>query len=459
MISKIKNLINNYRYILKTIKKNDKNIELILEKINDLNKKQENQLAVIKQQETLINELNNQITLNFKYSNLELLNLDRTVKKKKILIVGFYGAPNVGDELMLETLLDKIGAFSSDLDITIMLSENISFDITNYPGFKFLHYPKNLLDLNVISDYFDCVIYGGGALLDDSDYNICNGQLSLGNILINLSMRMISFKKKVIFYGLSSSNKLSNQEYIYKLNYIIKNSTYFSLRDTNSLEVLKETGIDVSNIHIVHDIVLSNQKLYQKNIKKQDTAYNVGIIYICSENNYAALYKFTKNLITYLNNTHKKYKINLIPFYEYRNNDTNFYLKLTNQLNSKNIFINKIPRNFTETVDIISKNDIIISMRYHSTLLANFLGKKVINIKYDLHNHYNNKINYIYEKYGFFNNEVLYTKIDDAGIEKILENSEKKDNITKNTNISVEANNQLESMISKSIMEVKNEKK
>lgn len=85
--------------------------------------------------------------------NLEYLNLNNCVSRNKVLIVEFYGAPNLGDELMLLTILNKLSSFDNILDIAVMMSENYNFDITGYPKCKIIHYPKNIIDINTFLLY------------------------------------------------------------------------------------------------------------------------------------------------------------------------------------------------------------------------------------------------------------------------------------------------------------------
>jgi len=413
MLSKFKQIVNNYRTVVKFCKENSNKIKSIEEELSNVKGIINNENEVLNSKIDKIASINNDIFNNFRYSNLEFLTLDNTVKKCKVLIVGFYGAPNLGDELMLQTLLLKLSNFNSNIDVTIMLCENSKFDITTYPGVKILHYPKSVLDLNVISNYFDCVIFGGGALLDDSDFNIYNSQLSLGNILINLSLRMIAFNKKLILYGLSCSDSIINPEYILKLDFIIQNCTYISLRDENSKKTLERIGIETNKISIVNDIVFSNQSLYhtKKLSSSVSEQCNIGIVYICS--NIDEMVIFTNKIITSFKNKYKKVHISLIPFYQYNNNDKDFYKKLSDKLNYDNISIEKYPRNLDELISIFNNCEYVISMRYHATLVANSLGKKVLNLKYDTHNHYNNKIDYLYKKYKFKNYEILYSKLNE----------------------------------------------
>lgn len=219
--------------LFKKIDDNYSNIVELNKKINkieiDFNNINEKYDLLTKKVYLLENEISNfnqnfNIMFNFikeqnKYSNLEMLTLDNNVKKKRVLLMGFYGAPNLGDELMLEVIVSKLKKINN-IDLTVMLSENREFDITNYPSLKIIHYPKSILDINILANYFDTVIVGGGALLDDNDYNYYNNQLTLSNSLINICYRMIQFNKQTILYGLSTSNTFSNEEYLAKLDYI-----------------------------------------------------------------------------------------------------------------------------------------------------------------------------------------------------------------------------------------------
>lgn len=414
--------MNKIKDLFKKIDDNYSNIVELNKKINkieiDFNNINEKCDLLTKKVDLLENEIYNfnqnfNIMINFikeqnKYSNLEMLTLDNNVKKKRVLLMGFYGAPNLGDELMLEVIVSKLKKINN-IDLTVMLSENREFDITNYPSLKIIHYPKSILDINILANYFDTVIVGGGALLDDNDYNYYNNQLTLSNSLINICYRMIQFNKQTILYGLSTSNTFSNEEYLAKLDYIFKNCTYISLRDTNSLEVLKKYKIDVSKVKIVDDLVFCcNYKDFEhKNINELCIAIN----YICTEDSYSTVKNNLKQIINCLNKNNKKYKIILLPFYLYCNNDIFYYEKLMNEFNNVNITIAKYENSFKNICEILKNVDCAISMRYHGTLLFNLFGIPNINILYDSHGHYYNKIRYLYDNYKFEKNQVLFSNL------------------------------------------------
>ena len=357
-----------------------------------------------------------------KYCNFELQNIKRDESKKNILIVGFYGAPNLGDELMLETLLDYFEDITNK-KITILLADNPNYSIDKYKDVSFLHYPKNLCDYNILAEQYDYVIFGGGAIIDDKQYESCRSYTyDLGTILIKLAVRAIAFNKKVICLGLSSSRKLSNIEYIEKLKYIIEKATFFSVRDIYSKEYLVEKiGKEYENkIISVNDIVFSNKNILgsirTENVIKE--TLNIGLVVISNDDNLGKI----ENIIYGISNLKKNVNINLIPFYEYNSIDTIFYEKvLQKKYDNVTIHMEKFPENMKETIEVYNKNDIIIGMRYHSILMANILNIPCLSICYDIHEHYLYKIKYLNElfKQG---EAVSYKNINSSQITERLEN-------------------------------------
>lgn len=189
--------------------------------------------------------------------------------KKKILLVGFYGAPNLDDELMLETLLQYFPSFK-DVDLTIMLSDNPVYDIGSYPAVNFIHYPKTRYDFNYLAQYFDTLVFGGGAIIDDRFFdNNDSYKGELGTILIKLSERFIAWEKQIFCIGLSSIKKFSNTNYINKLSLLIEKADYFSVRDINSFNSLvNQCNCSNKKINIISDIVMANKniKFFDKKI-------------------------------------------------------------------------------------------------------------------------------------------------------------------------------------------------
>ncbi len=433
-------IIEKYSALFNTIV-NSKNV--INNRLNVFDKKLDMFDNVLNMSKNIINSINNTYFLlnnmhneNKRSSifNHEMLLLDKKSDSYNILLCGYYGAPNLGDELMLETLLDYFKKINN-ISITIMLSNNLEYNIFKYDqNLHFIHYPVTRIDYDFLSDYYDTVVFGGGALIDDKDYNIQynNSEMSLSTTLIELSKKMILKSKEVFWIGLSSSKIIKNEQFINNLKYIFNNSSNnIYLRDKNSLNTLKEINIPTDKVKIIDDIILSNTLLEKKyeiiNKKKQ-----IGVIPICID---SLIDKKTNELIisTIAEKFGSDYTISLIPFYEYDHTDSNSLTEIKEELNSKNIKVEKYADNFSKIIKIINNCDYIISMRYHGSLLAMALNKPVLSIVLDNHNHYYNKMNYIYDEYSKSKNILYLNDLNKETLNKDLDIlvNQKKNNFNK----------------------------
>ena len=344
---------------------------------------------------------------DLRYINFELLNLPKT-DKRKVLIVGFYGAPNLGDELMLETLLQYFES-REDIQITVMLCNNPDYDIRKYKDINFIHYPKNIFDINSIAGYFDTIIFGGGAIIDDGLYDKSNPNYDdLGTILIDLSTKSILWGKKLYCIALSSNTELKNKDFIDSLSYIIENAKHFSIRDENSLQTLSNLGFEMEGVVSTNDIALGNKDIKQVNIKNDGKLRNIGVNLICNSETISILKIFLDKIIVL---SRGKANINLIPFYDYHNNDIHFYNELIKNNKYKDIKITPFPKTMKGLIKVLRKQDCIISMRYHCSLLSLAIGIPTQTISYDIHKHYPNKINYLMKLLGGGEKAISFLKI------------------------------------------------
>lgn len=451
----------------------DNNVKALEEKIsnhiattNENEKRREDIIENIKEEQQQITnsieeenrDLRNRIELvntelkylkeQFKYSNTELLNIKYDKSVNNILLVGFYGAPNLGDELMLETLLEYLENIPNK-KITILLADNPAYSIDKYKDVRFIHYPKTLYDFNVIAEQFDYIIFGGGAIIDDSHYDKENSyQYDIGTIFIKLSIRAIAFNKKVICIALSASEEILNTEYLEELKYIIQNSHYFSVRDDFTKKYLIEKLGDEYGKKIIkiHDIVFANKEILNNIVQNrvQKDILNIGIIAITNEDKHEKI----QTIITAIKNLKKETNINLIPFYDYGHIDKKNYYKICDNNKDIKINIEKYPENMIQTIDLCKKNDIIIGMRYHSILISNALNIPCISICYDIHSHYPYKIKYLNKTFEK-NDALSYINLDEKDIYRELQNvlNNNNNNLELSKQILIEAEEQLNNII------------
>ena len=319
-------------------------------------------------------------------------------KKPRVLVCGFYGAKNIGDELMLEAILKLIPVDS--LDVTILLSNNYDLDASEYAPFKVLHYPKRSSDIAAIAENFDAVILGGGAILDDLEY-VYRGQYStMSYILMSITKAILKKGGQVFVYGVSANDKLSDETFIKDLNYIIQHSDFFSLRDTNSLQVLKEAGVKIDKVKIIDDVSiygLHNKVLKMK--KSEDGSLCIGLNLILYEDRLAEYKRIIKSLVDYFE---KPIKIVLIPFYDYGDSDKILLNRLINEVGGKPVKceLTKQPNNIEDLLGIYEQCDYVFAMRYHAVLMAALMHRHAVMIDFQKnHRHYLNKNSYIKTTY------------------------------------------------------------
>jgi polysaccharide pyruvyl transferase CsaB len=183
------------------------------------------------------------------------------MRKKTILIFGNYGGQNWGDEGILSGLLSALA--SSRFRIIVISSQpkhtgkhhNISsfppppFGIRSFFRFSFLR------TIRCISSA-DIILFGGGGLFQDREKRA---------IFLWGWYRFIAgmFGKRIIFVGNSVGPLRSFvSRYIAKQSFF--SSSFISLRDTHSQELLEKMGIPLENIISSTDALFLLRKLPKK---------------------------------------------------------------------------------------------------------------------------------------------------------------------------------------------------
>ena len=111
---------------------------------------------------------------------------------RKILLSGYYGYNNAGDEAILKSIIQNIKSIDNTANITV-LSDNIEFTKSKYginavKRFNVIHIIKSLLSCDIL-------ISGGGTLFQDKT---STRSLIYYTSIINLAK---FFGKKVMIYA------------------------------------------------------------------------------------------------------------------------------------------------------------------------------------------------------------------------------------------------------------------
>ena len=277
---------------------------------------------------------------------------------KKILISGYYGFDNFGDEAILGVLINHLRGN----DITVLSSNPEKTGRTHNVNSLNSFNPKLIVER---LPKFDMLISGGGSLLQNVT---SNKSLFYYCGLINI---MASLKRDVVIFaqGIGPVKGFWGKLIVKSA---LKKCKYISVRDEKSQELLKSWGIE-SN--------LVCDPIFDLNVPTPKKTRKVGI----QLRKFASLTdELFDEIIKQVALKFSDREIELICFQD--SEDEGISKVFLNKLKKKNPTINaNIIKNLTnkEVIEKVSEYDYLIGMRFHACLLGLKYGIKTLAISYD----------------------------------------------------------------------------
>lgn len=295
----------------------------------------------------------------------------------RIVISGYYGFNNIGDESILRAVVDNLREKLGDIEITV-LSQNPSLTSEKF-NVKSV-YRMNIKQVMGVIKSADLLISGGGSLLQDSTSKKSIAYY-LGIIWIALLLR-----KKVFIYSQgigpigSKFNRMLVKKTLNRLNYIV-------VRDEQSKELLCEIGVKPFNIYVTADPVIRVKKasldigqdiLKKAGFAKQPNKMTVGI----ALRGLKLKSNFIDEICEAAEQIIDKYnaQVVFIPFHF--NEDMQAIQAIENKLENRATYI-KNKYLTEEMLSIIGNMDVLVGVRLHSLIHAAIMDVPMIAISYD----------------------------------------------------------------------------
>ena len=278
---------------------------------------------------------------------------------RKILISGYYGFDNFGDEAILKILLDKF----KDCDVTVLSANpRKTFDtygVHTVYTFSFDHVIKELA-------YCDVLVSGGGSLLQNAT---SNKSLFFYESIIMLAQ---AFKKDVVIFaqGIGPIKGFFAKSMTKR---ILKKCKYISVRDEKSLELLNSWKI--KNVNLVCD------PLFSLEVEQPEHTSKIGIQLRRFDTLTDELFD---KIVGQIKSRYYSREIELLSLQDEM--DVGISQVFMNKLKHIDPGINvKIVSGLTndEIINRISQYDCFVAMRYHACLVAVKYGVKTLAIAYD----------------------------------------------------------------------------
>lgn len=297
------------------------------------------------------------------------------VLEKSVIISGYFGFSNSGDDAILKALVESIRKLNPYVRISV-LSKNPEETRETYKVFAIDSF--NIFKLKKGIKENDMLIFGGGSLLQDT-----TSSRSIWYYLYVIHTAL-KYKKKIFIYsnGVGPINSAFNRRLSRK---ILDRVDYITLRDDDSLDYIREMGVKNKNVKVLSDPVFNLKESSEKtadnilksfNISSEEKLYGINIRQWKNSD------ILIKDLSVFIKQMSKKsYKAVFLPMHF--PNDLEIINKLTGNLDNSDYYIIDKKLKAEDMMAIIKKLDFTIAMRFHMAIYSIHQKIPVIALSYD----------------------------------------------------------------------------
>lgn len=294
---------------------------------------------------------------------------------KSVIISGYYGFDNSGDDAILKAIVKDLREIDSKIEISAFSNDpKNTEEVYGIKAFKRL----NIFQILKGISSSDMLISGGGSLLQDVT--------STRSILYYLALINIAkmFNKAVIVYanGIGPINKKINRTLTRKA---LNKVDLITLRDFNSKKTLEEIGVQ-KNMIVTSDPVFtlepSSQSKIDKIFEEEGIPTDKSLIGISVRN-----WKKSKNLIDVISKTieyiDSSYNVRTVLIPMHYPEDLEISIEVAEKANRTNCYVIKNKYGVEDMMGIINRLELIIAMRLHSLIYAATQAVPMIGLVYD----------------------------------------------------------------------------
>lgn len=305
----------------------------------------------------------------------------KLIKKEKydVIISGYYGFSNIGDDAMLRSIVENLRLQKPDISILVM---------SKRPAETSINYNVNTINRKNIFAVYSAMkraklfIYGGGNIIQDST--------SSRSILFYLGIAWLAKKMglKVMFYanGIGPINKRRNTEYSKK---ILNMADIITVREKISYKELEKMCITRPKILLTADAALAVRVESKKNpdeifinegipLNESYAGFSVRKCPDCDKHQQARYEDVIAKTADYVYTNY-----NLIPVFipmEYQVDIVSIQNIVARMKTNGYVITNN--HSVSETFEIIKRMSIMIGMRLHALIFAAYMNVPLIGISY-----------------------------------------------------------------------------
>ena len=297
---------------------------------------------------------------------------------KRVLISGYYGFNNTGDEAILNGIIDSVRKKRDDIEL-VVLSQYPEFTEKKY-NVRSIH-RRDFGAINRELKNTDVFLSGGGSLLQD-----VTSKKSIFYYLLLLHMAMRKKVKTIIFS--QGIGPVTGPLAKYLTKKILNKVDVLNVRDQKSLDTLRDMGV-TRDILVTTDTVFGinkpSKEIGKAILEKEGVDLKRKTVGICVMDwkglGYRTLNEFEKafKIIS------AAFDVNIViqPLYYYKDMEISKELYLRLKKFNENTFLLDEYRHINEYLSIIGNTDIFVSVRLHGLIFASLMGSYPVTVSYD----------------------------------------------------------------------------
>lgn len=295
---------------------------------------------------------------------------------RKILISGYYGFANAGDEAMLSAIISSLRAKYDNLEIVVIsgnpAATTKAYNIKAIARFNMLQIMRELISS-------DLLISGGGSLLQD----ITSERSLFYYLSIIQTAKMLG--KKVMLYG-QGIGPLRGNLARQLTGFVCRQADRVTVRDEGSAQELISLGVTPSKIVVTADPVFAMQPVATQEGMRILTEHGVvqdkKIIGI-SARQWQGLHNYKQVLASTADEIVAKYNAQIVFLPLHYPQDIKVSQEIADLMHSEHKLVLGNVYNTKEFLSLIGNFDLLIGVRLHALIFAAVMQVPIIGISYD----------------------------------------------------------------------------
>lgn len=295
--------------------------------------------------------------------------------KYDVMISGYYGYRNIGDDSLLQAIVTNLKDI--DPNIRIVALSKVPKETEEKYGIESV-YRFNILKISNLLKKTKLLISGGGSLLQD-----ITSTKSLSYYLNIIKMALKNGAKVMVYAnGIGPVTMPKNR---IKIKEVLDKVDMITLRDEMSMEELQEMGVENPNCILSADpaySILPADGEYKSICKKIGIDDNLKYFMVSLREWDKSSEDFEENIIKLCRYVNARYDLTPIFIPMHKKFDFSICSRIRRQLAFKTIMI-KERLSASEIMSLVEKSEFVVGMRLHLLIYSLVVGTPIVGISYD----------------------------------------------------------------------------